>query len=71
MSAREFLATVDDRIAQIAAIGNDDPEQAHGLEDRLYVDALESIRESGDEVAAEIAKRVHAVTELKFARWYA
>jgi hypothetical protein len=70
-SLRDFLATVDDRIAKVAAIGDDDPEVAHGLEDDLLGDALAAIRDGGDELSAEVARRVLAVGELDFPRWYA
>lgn len=52
-------------IAKCAA----DPEQAHGLEDALYVAVLKAI--AGGAGAAELARAALAAHDLEFSRWSA
>jgi hypothetical protein len=61
---------VHQRLIGIANAAHRDPEEAHDLEDKLFVDVLTEIaRGEGD--AAELAKAALRSRELAFPRWTA
>jgi hypothetical protein len=63
------VAGVEKRVAKIAKHQNDS-EEAHSLEDRLYEDVLEAIAK-GHPLARELAAAALGTKELHFPRWYA
>lgn len=62
--------TVEEVRARIAEIQecSHDPEMAHSLEDKLYVDVLKAISDGADRA---IAVQALATQSLDFARWCA
>lgn len=60
------LATVKRRISEIKRIYRGDPEGAHGLEDRLVWDYVESVAPD-DEVATALLE----LSKADRTRWYA
>jgi hypothetical protein len=64
------VSEVEARVAQVAAIGDDDPEQAHHLEDELWRDVLAAIAD-GAEHPAELAAAAMKVWDPERIRWYA
>lgn len=62
---------VHQRLISIAnAAKRHDPEHAHSLEDKLFIDVLTEIAK-GEGDAAELAKAALRSRELEFPRWTA
>lgn len=65
--------TIDEirqRIAAIRAIATDD-ERAHGKEDRLYADFIQSVADGDADDLPAKAKLVLTTADIDFARWCA
>ncbi len=63
------LGTIQKRLEEIRAC-IDDPENAHSLENDLFLDVLEAIS-NGSSNAQELAEAALKSTELEFPRWCA
>jgi hypothetical protein len=59
------------RVAEIAAIGWDDPEMAHSAEDALRHEALKAIADGVAHQPAALAAEVLRSDALDFPRWCA
>lgn len=64
-----ILWKVEQMVAEVEK-HKDDPEEAHMLEDALYVEVLHAIA-NGAENAAELAREALKAEEVDFPRWYA
>lgn len=62
---------VQARIAEIVAVGQDDDERAHGLEDDLRGAVLLAIAEGRCEDPQECARLALTTDDLTFCRWCA
>ena len=64
------VAEIEERIAQIEAIGYADPEVGHSKEDQLWEDVLQAIADGPKGAAKELAYAALGTRELYFPRWY-
>ena len=64
-------AEIEAAIAEIEWSAKRDDEEAHIEQDRLYVEFIRHVAESGIEPLASQARRVLSVESIDFSRWYA